>query len=101
MTTATVLPAVMVELNRDRRQTDWLVRVTDPAIENVSVRWNSRRPGEFRCSICGLQDEARCAHAFSAALLLAEQLLGLHRVAELHPITTDLSASPTPKGIIR
>jgi len=62
-----------------------LVFVLDDG-EHVRVRFDARKPSRrWECGIHGRQPDPVCVHTFSAALLLAEQLLGLTRVAELQP----------------
>lgn len=66
-----------------RKGLDRHVIVTDPDVGPVSVRWYLGRAEPWRCRECGLLAEASCPHTFSAALLLAETLLGLTRAPEL------------------
>lgn len=59
-------------------RTDRLLLVEDPDLGTVPVRWRlSPSTQIWRCSACGPQSEAGCRHAFSAALHLAQSLLGL------------------------
>jgi hypothetical protein len=61
------------------------VQVIDPEHGPVSVRWRMNAKAPYDCAVCGQQKEARCPHTFSAALLLAERLLGLHRTEPYEP----------------
>lgn len=82
-----VLPARFA--GRDVRvdRPDRLVIVTDPATGSVPVRWRLFASSSvWRCSACGTQEKADCAHTFSAGLFLAEQLLGLTTID--HPERT-------------
>lgn len=78
-----VLPARIVRPS-SRQRTDRLVIVADPDGE-VEVRWRLGRADPWRCGAHGPQPRVACAHAFAAALLLADDLLGLTRVPELNP----------------
>ena len=78
-----VLPAEAVGQNR--RAAARLVIVADPEHGDVKVRWVLGREQPYRCALCGPLTAATCRHTFAAALLLAEKLLGLTRVPELHP----------------
>lgn len=80
----TILPATEVTLTSASKDLDRLVRVEDPERGAVSVRWRLGRADPWRCAACGPSTEANCPHTFSAALLLAETLLGLTRVPELN-----------------
>ena len=66
---------------------DRLLLVADPALGDVTCRWRlTPGPHIWRCSVCGPQAGADCAHTFSAAIELATTLLGLRR-AEVTPTT--------------
>jgi hypothetical protein len=77
-----VLTARLLPPNRDESRR---VMVDDPA-GPVAVRWfpdsGHRR---WRCRLHGDQDQTECPHTFAAAVLLAEQLLGLARIPDLDP----------------
>lgn len=85
------LPVRMPGVNQPQL-TDRLVLVDDPEHGDVPVRWqwspppgqhrhlkppNGGRAALWRCPVHGKQDHAGCVHAWSAALFLAGQLLGL------------------------
>lgn len=60
------------------------VGVTDSGRE-VRVRWRMARGEPWRCDACGPMATADCLHVFAAALLLAEEFLGLSRIPSLVP----------------
>ncbi|MCM0622844.1 hypothetical protein [Nocardioides bruguierae] len=81
------MPAAMAD-GRSRKITSRHVHVTDPDHpQPVSVRWTPERGPLWRCSACGPQDHAACLHTYSAGVLLAEQLIGLTRTAEIAPVS--------------
>ena len=57
----------------------------DDAAGEVRVRWRLGRAEPWRCDACGAMSTTDCAHVFAAALLLAEEFLGLTRLTELDP----------------
>jgi hypothetical protein len=65
---------------------EYFVTVED-ADGEVRVRWRFGRAQGWRCDACGPMATTDCRHTFAAGLLLAEELLGLTRNPELHPIT--------------
>jgi hypothetical protein len=79
-----VLPATLDDVNDSRSR---LVRVTDPITGSVPVWLRSNRGQIWHCSACGPMVRADCAHAFAAALLLADEMLGLTPVAEPHVLS--------------
>jgi hypothetical protein len=90
--TATVLPAHFPEGSRP--VCDWRDRVVF-VVEGggqVRVRWHLGRRRRWSCDACGLMDSAACVHTFAAALLLAEDVLGLRRVPELEATTNRIPA---------
>ena len=85
MAAPTVMAAQLMGPAAPRRATQRHYMVTDPDIGQVSVRWHLGRELPWRCREHGLMATADCPHVFSAALLLAEQALGLTRIPELQP----------------
>lgn len=80
------LPASLLEDMVSPGERARFVLVDDPDYEDgVVVRWRFAQPDPWRCPVDGHMTTADCAHTFAAALLIAEQLLGLTRVPELHP----------------
>ena len=77
-----VLPARHLRTPRGGTQH---LEVDDPDLGPVFVRWRLGASSPFYCDDCGGQTEPQCRHAFAAALLLAELLLGLHRTAAYEP----------------
>jgi hypothetical protein len=89
----TVMAAHLMGPAAPRKGLDRHVIVKDPDVGPVSVRWYLGRAEPWRCRECGLLAEASCPHTFSAALLLAETLLGLTRAPELRVCARD--STPT------
>lgn len=85
------LPEAPVRVDRPDR----LLLVADPDLGDVPVRWKLT-PGAnvWRCGACGSQSMADCIHAFSAAIHLAERLLGL--VARPEYVTHTTEGNNTP-----
>lgn len=71
---------------QDARRPARLVIVNDPEVGDVRVRWRVRSSlspaRRYHCANCGPQVRAECAHTFSAALALAEDLLGIKAAPE-------------------
>lgn len=86
-------PIPVTEVVARYAATEIFVRVDDPA-GPVRVRWRLGRAQPWRCDACGAMATTDCRHTFAAGLLLAEELLGLSRLPELHP--TDERNTPCP-----
>lgn len=84
--TSPAMPTQLISLFPGRR-IDYLALVTDPDLGEVRVKWRHGHPTPWRCDACGTQQAVECLHTFSAAVTLAEELLGLTRIPELAPAT--------------
>ncbi len=72
-TAHTTLPARLTGGQTERKVEAALI--VDDHGEDVLVRFKLGRP--WRCADCGPMERAECVHTFAAALVLAEQFLGL------------------------
>lgn len=80
MTECELLPANAVKnpISRSPHSRVVLVPGEDGAV--VTVRWFYRQPRRWKCGECGHLELATCEHTFAAALLLAQELLGVQPV---------------------
>jgi hypothetical protein len=79
------MPARLMGRATARRDLERHIVVADPIAGPVNVRFFIGRDEPWRCRLCGQQATATCPHAFSAALELAESLLGLVRADAYEP----------------
>lgn len=84
MTIPPVLPARLLARFTPGGVPELFVGVTDGRRE-VRVRWRMARDEPWRCDACGPMATADCDHVFAAALLIAEEHLGLTRIPALVP----------------
>lgn len=85
-----VLPARVLNSLDVRERAFRTVVVTDPDAGDLHVRWRIKsNPAvwRWRCDIDGPTADPDCIHAWSAAIHLAEHLLGLTRLPALQPVT--------------